>query len=47
MDLVVMTDVTCLGELLGMVWLSVPLGLTPLVLVGVLFLPLSQFLGLS
>lgn len=50
MDLVVMTDVTCLGESLGTVWLSVPLGLTPLMLLCVLLLNFhssQKFLGLS
>lgn len=36
MDLIVMTDVTYLSEWLGMVWLSVPSGLTPLMLLCML-----------
>lgn len=43
MDLVVVTDVTCLDELLGMVQLSLPLGLTLLMLLHVLLLQLQQF----
>lgn len=43
MDLFVTTDVTCLGELLGMVPLSVPLGLAPLILLFVVVVQLSQF----
>lgn len=43
MDLVVVTDVTCLDELLGMVQLSLPLGLTLLMLLPVLLLQLQQF----
>lgn len=47
MDVVVMTDVTCLDELLGMVQLSLPLVLTLLMLLHVLLLQLLTVLRSS